>query len=104
MLTCLTVTIVLLRWIDTITSNDNEILPLRITGSLLLGVTRIYSRKTHYLLDDCNDAVVRIKRSFKKGDVNMPDIPHTSASTKSITMADKVTELDIMVPDGPMDL
>ena len=34
---------------------------LRLTGQLLLGVVRIYSRKAKYLLDDCNEALVKIK-------------------------------------------
>ncbi|KAJ7593875.1 hypothetical protein C8J56DRAFT_1022747 [Mycena floridula] len=32
---------------------DGEIMALRMTGQLLLGVVRIYSRKAKYLLDDC---------------------------------------------------
>ena len=34
---------------------------LRLSGQLLLGVVRIYSRKAKYLLDDCNEALLRIK-------------------------------------------
>jgi len=34
---------------------------LRTSSSLLLGVVRIYSRKARYLLDDCSDALWRIK-------------------------------------------
>lgn len=34
---------------------------LRLSGQLLLGVTRIYSRKARYLLEDCNEALVKIK-------------------------------------------
>lgn len=34
---------------------------LRLSGQLLLGVVRIYSRKARYLLDDCNEALVKIK-------------------------------------------
>lgn len=34
---------------------------LRLSGSLLLGVVRIYSRKARYLLDDCSDALWKIK-------------------------------------------
>jgi len=34
---------------------------LRLSGQLLLGVVRIYSRKAKYLLDDCNEAIVKIK-------------------------------------------
>lgn len=34
---------------------------LRLSGQLLLGVVRIYSRKAKYLLDDCNEALLKIK-------------------------------------------
>lgn len=34
---------------------------LRLSGHLLLGVVRIYSRKARYLLDDCNEALLKIK-------------------------------------------
>ena len=34
---------------------------LRLSGQLLLGVVKIYSRKAKYLLDDCNDALMKIK-------------------------------------------
>jgi cohesin complex subunit SCC1 len=34
---------------------------LRLSGQLLLGVVRIFSRKTRYLLEDCNEALVKIK-------------------------------------------
>ncbi len=38
-----------------------EELALRLTGHLLLGLSRIYSRKVGYLLTDCSDALVKIK-------------------------------------------
>lgn len=43
-----------------------EVMALRLSGQLLLGVVRIYSRKAKYLLDDCNEALLKIKmvRSF----------------------------------------
>jgi hypothetical protein len=40
---------------------ESRPLALRISGQLLLGVCRIYSRKAKYLLDDCNEALVKIK-------------------------------------------
>jgi cohesin complex subunit SCC1 len=40
---------------------DQEEMALRLSGQLLLGVARIYSRKARYLLDDCNDAFIKIK-------------------------------------------
>jgi hypothetical protein len=38
-----------------------EELALRLSGHLLLGLSRIYSRKVGYLLSDCSDALVKIK-------------------------------------------
>ncbi|KAI9247469.1 Rec8 like protein-domain-containing protein [Phascolomyces articulosus] len=90
------------KTIDAITTQDHEPLTLRMSGQLLLGVVRIYSRKTRYLLEDCNEALVKIKLSFKKGNVNMPDIQHTVASIKSITLPEKLTEFDILLPDEPL--
>lgn len=34
---------------------------LRLSGQLLLGVVRIYSRKARYLLDDCSEALTKLK-------------------------------------------
>ena len=36
-------------------------LALRLSGQLMLGVVRIYGRKARYLLDDCNDALLKIR-------------------------------------------
>ena len=46
---------------DAIVGQEVEVMALRLSGQLLLGVVRIYSRKAKYLLDDCNDALLRIK-------------------------------------------
>lgn len=40
---------------------------LRTSGHLLLGVVRIYSKKTKYLLADCSEALVKIKTAFRPG-------------------------------------
>lgn len=34
---------------------------LRMSGQLLLGCVKIYNRKTKYLMDDCSEALLRIK-------------------------------------------
>lgn len=39
-------------------------LALRVSGHLLLGVVRIYSRKVNYLMHDCTEALVKIKMAF----------------------------------------
>ena len=40
-------------------------LALRVSGHLLLGVVRIYSRKVKYLMNDCHEAMVKIKMAFR---------------------------------------
>ena len=47
--------------VDAIMGQEIEIMALRLSGQLLLGVVRIYSRKAKYLLDDCNEALLKIK-------------------------------------------
>ncbi|KAI7893229.1 Rec8 like protein-domain-containing protein [Mucor mucedo] len=92
------------KTIDAITTNQqSEPIALRLSGQLLLGVVRIYSRKTRYLLEDCNEALVKIKLAFKKGDVNMPDIHQSVANANTITLQDKLTEFDILLPDLPFN-
>ena len=46
---------------DAIMHQEVEVMALRLSGQLLLGVVRIYSRKAKYLLDDCNEALLKIK-------------------------------------------
>jgi cohesin complex subunit SCC1 len=46
---------------DAIMGQEIEVMALRLSGQLLLGVVRIYSRKAKYLLDDCNEAILKIK-------------------------------------------
>ena len=48
-------------------------LALRTSGHLLLGVVKIYSRKTRYLLSDCNEAFIKIKVAFRPGMVDLPE-------------------------------
>ncbi len=45
--------------------NPEAPLALRLSGQLLLGVVRIYSRKINYLYSDCNEALVKIKQVRK---------------------------------------
>jgi cohesin complex subunit SCC1 len=52
---------------DAIMGQEIELMALRLSGQLLLGVVRIYSRKAKYLLDDCNEALLKIKMVYVKG-------------------------------------
>jgi cohesin complex subunit SCC1 len=76
---------------------------LRRSGQLLLGVVRIYSKKTKYLLEDCNEALLRIKISFKPGQVNLPD-GQLVASYNAITIGESLTEFDMLLPEPVLDL
>lgn len=61
-------------------------LALRVSGHLLLGLVRIYSRKVKYLFADCSDALVKIKMAFRPGVVNLPE-GSTTAPSAAITLA-----------------
>lgn len=52
--------------------NPQVPLALRVSGHLLLGVVRIYSRKVKYLFTDCSEALVKIKLAFRPGVVDLP--------------------------------
>ncbi|KAK4058215.1 sister chromatid cohesion protein 1 [Microbotryomycetes sp. JL221] len=46
---------------------------LRLSGQLLLGVARIYSRQAKYLLDDCSETLSKVKKAFKPGQVDLDE-------------------------------
>eukprot|EP01038_Epipyxis_sp_PR26KG_P004624 gene4624-6503_t len=46
-------------------------LALRVSGHLMLGIVRIYSRKVKYLISDCTEAMWKIKLAFKSGNVDL---------------------------------
>ncbi|XP_008412600.1 double-strand-break repair protein rad21-like protein 1 [Poecilia reticulata] len=70
---------------------------LRTSGHLLLGVVRIYSRKTKYLLADCSDALVKIKMAFRPGQTDMP-VEGLEATVKAITLVEDFTAFDTPLP------
>ena len=53
-------------------------LALRVSGHLLLGVVRIYSRKVHYLMEDAHEASIKISTAFTA----QPTLDLVLASTK----------------------
>ncbi|KAH8054402.1 hypothetical protein JL721_10526 [Aureococcus anophagefferens] len=50
---------------------------LRLSANLLVGVVRIYARKARpgvaYLMNDCNEAMVKIRMAFRGGVVDLPE-------------------------------
>lgn len=75
-------------------------LSLRTSSHLLLGIVRIYARKTIYLLQDCQDAAFKIKSAFRPGAVDLPE-GKQEAAVNAITlpeMLDFVTNFDTIDP------
>jgi cohesin complex subunit SCC1 len=93
-----------------------EVMALRLSGQLLLGVVRIYSRKAKYLLDDCNEALLKIKmvrvlfsnmilhlqiiphQAFRPGVVDLTE-DQLAVSRNAITLPTSNLDLDILLPD-----
>ncbi|XP_061345461.1 sister chromatid cohesion 1 protein 3 [Gastrolobium bilobum] len=64
---------------------DPEVpIALRMSGHLLLGVVRIYSKKVDYLYHDCNAAVSALCKAFGSMPLNVPEDPR-KAPVQSIT-------------------
>ncbi|KAK2467755.1 hypothetical protein APHAL10511_000050 [Amanita phalloides] len=89
--------------VDAIMGQEIEVMALRLSGQLLLGVVRIYSRKAKYLLDDCNEALLKIKMAFRPGLVDMTD-EQLVVSKNAITLPSTMVDLDLLLPDVNWDL
>ena len=48
-------------------------LALRVSGHLMLGIVRIYSRKVKYLMSDCAEAMWKIKMAFRPGNIDLAE-------------------------------
>lgn len=54
-----------------------ELLPmaLRLSGQLLLGIARIYAKKTRYLLDDAQETLNKVRKAFQNEGRAAVDLP-----------------------------
>ncbi|XP_045151273.1 double-strand-break repair protein rad21-like protein 1 isoform X2 [Echinops telfairi] len=66
---------------------------LRTSGHLLLGVVRIYNRKAKYLLADCNEALLKMKMTFRPGLVDLPK-ENFEAAYNTITLPEEFHDFD----------
>ncbi|XP_026546390.1 double-strand-break repair protein rad21 homolog [Notechis scutatus] len=71
---------------------------LRTSGHLLLGVVRIYHRKTKYLLTDCNEALLKMQSTFQPGLVDLPK-GNSEAIYNAITLPEVFHDFDTQLPD-----
>ena len=85
---------VLINVVDTLCLNvsllDRIMFPevpiaLRMSGHLLLGVVRIYSKKVDYLFHDCNLALNLLRKAFDSINLNLPEDAR-KAPVQSITL------------------
>ncbi|CAG84919.2 DEHA2A14058p [Debaryomyces hansenii CBS767] len=94
---------------QTTTEGNGKTITLRLSGQLLLGIVRIYSRKTKYLLDDVNDILYKLKNSFKyanggvflgselsKNSINLAPRQTIVSNVESITLTDQVADFDLL--------
>ncbi|KAH9485323.1 Cohesin subunit rad21 [Psilocybe cubensis] len=89
--------------VDAIMAQEIEKMAIRLSGQLLLGVVRIYSRKAKYLLDDCNEALLKIKMAFRPGVVDLTEDQLTVNKT-AITLQTNGLGLDLLLPDVDWDM
>ncbi|KAF8325208.1 Rec8 like protein-domain-containing protein [Cantharellus anzutake] len=89
--------------VDAIVDQEGQPMALRLSGQLLLGVVRIYSRKAKYLLDDCNEAIAKIKLAFRPGVVDMTE-DQLTVPRNAITISADLFNIDLMLPDANWDL
>jgi len=66
---------------------------LRMSGQLMLGVVRIYGRKARYLLDDCNEALLKIRMTFRS--TNNHDLPQQVTTTIDLNLPEQLTIDDL---------
>ncbi|XP_075898386.1 double-strand-break repair protein rad21-like protein 1 [Nelusetta ayraudi] len=71
---------------------------LRTSSHLLVGVVRIYSRKTKYLLADCSEALVKIRVAFRPDQTDLA-VDGLEATVKAITLIEDFTAFDTPLPD-----
>ncbi|KAH7170933.1 double-strand-break repair protein rad21 [Dactylonectria macrodidyma] len=76
---------------------------LRLSGQLLLGVVRIYQRKTRYLLDDCNEAMMKIKMAFRSSGNNDMAINLQIPNREALLLPDRITPYDNFELPPPPD-
>ena len=62
---------------------------LRMSGHLLLGVVRIYSKKVEYLHHDCNAVLNGLRKAFVSIDLSLPENA-MQAPPQSITLPENL--------------
>lgn len=73
---------------------------LRMSGHLLLGVVRIYSKKVDYLFHDCNVVLTGLSKAFASIQLTLPEDAR-QAPFQSITLPDTFDLDAVNLDDEP---
>ncbi|KAH7023022.1 double-strand-break repair protein rad21 [Ilyonectria destructans] len=89
--------------VEAIITPNQAPMALRLSGQLLLGVVRIYQRKTRYLLDDCNEAMMKIKMAFRSSGNNDMAVNLQIPNREALLLPDRITPYDNFELPPPPD-
>ncbi|RDA89628.1 hypothetical protein CP533_6105 [Ophiocordyceps camponoti-saundersi (nom. inval.)] len=89
--------------VEAIITPNQAPMALRLSSQLLLGVVRIYQRKTRYLLDDCNEAMMKIKMAFRSSGNNDLAANLQLPNRETLLLQDRITQYDNLDLPPPPD-
>ncbi|GAA5958618.1 hypothetical protein JCM21900_004656 [Sporobolomyces salmonicolor] len=92
--------------VQSILGQDLLPMALRLSGQLLLGIARIYSRKTKYLLDDAQETLGKVKKAFQnegRAAVDLPEDHHAHASVGAEDGARGGREINLRREGGDLE-
>jgi N terminus of Rad21 / Rec8 like protein len=72
--------------ITTSIANPSVPMALRVSGHLLLGIVRIYSRQVQFLLDDCHQAMIKVKMAYSTAGTGSNNTNDTGVPMIDITL------------------
>ncbi len=79
--------------VGAIVEQGDEPLALRLSGQLMLGVVRIYGKKAKYLQDDCHEALLKIRMTFRN--TGSHDLPANATTGIDLNLPDLLTIDDL---------
>lgn len=79
--------------INAIVNQGQAPMALRLSGQLMLGVVRIYGKKAKYLQDDCHEALLKIRMTFRN--TGNHDLPNNAGIGLDLNLPDLLTIDDL---------
>ncbi|KAF2670755.1 hypothetical protein BT63DRAFT_438362 [Microthyrium microscopicum] len=80
-------------------NGSNAPMALRLSGHLLLGTVKVYSKQARYLLDDVNDVLIKLKVFLRRGNIDRTADLHNNADPASLQLEGEIyTQTDFLAP------